>query len=92
MLRDLAKSPEVFGTPAQPAYNKTGRVERWRQSGFMRDASEFWLLAQVMVVACTTKTSNPHSALGDHEAPVEFDQADMKDLKRFLTEFNSSLE
>jgi hypothetical protein len=94
-LRELLRFQEAFGTPAPAAGHDAVRIERWRQPGFMKEALQFWLLGQIMF-----ESKNPNQLdksppkLGDdnnNEAPIQFDQPCMSDLKQYLRRFDRTL-
>lgn len=79
---------ELFGTPAQATGNDTARVERWRQTGFMKDALQFWLLGQFMLDSKTSRNLDKNSKTNKKVAPSQFDQPCMSDLKHYLSKFD----
>lgn len=93
IIRELALPREVFGTPAQPAYSAVRGDERWRRSGFMKDAGEFWLLAKFMFddMESTSHGNGRLSAFGDDGPADTFDQITMRDLRRLVSHFNRAL-
>ncbi|KAK5059884.1 hypothetical protein LTR84_009767 [Exophiala bonariae] len=84
MLRELMRFQELFGTPAQPLENGSVQGERWKQTGFMKDALQFWLLAQVMLDSKNSGRLDKRSGSSDNSSPCQFDQPSMRDLKRYL--------
>ncbi|KIW71365.1 hypothetical protein, variant [Phialophora macrospora] len=90
-LRELRRFREAFGTPAQGTGDDAMRMERWRQTGFMKEALQFWLLGQIMVESKRPSQRDQSPKLGDNDAPIQFDQPCMNDLKQYLRSFDRTL-
>ncbi|KEF62012.1 uncharacterized protein A1O9_03584 [Exophiala aquamarina CBS 119918] len=84
-LRKLMRFRENFGTPAQSTGDEITQRERWRQTGFMKDAMQFWILGQIMLDSKRTRSLEKGSRTGDNNAPSQFDQPYMSDLKQYLS-------
>jgi hypothetical protein len=76
---------ENFGTPAQSKGDETARQGRWRQAGFMKEALQFWILGQIMLDSTRSRSLDKDSRTGDNNAPSQFDQPCMSDLKQYLS-------
>lgn len=89
-LRELMRFRENFGTPVQATGNDTVHGERWRQSGFMKDALQFWLLGHIMLDSKPSRSLDKGSTLSENNAPSQFDQPCMNDLKHYLSIFGGN--
>ncbi|KFY33150.1 hypothetical protein V495_08385 [Pseudogymnoascus sp. VKM F-4514 (FW-929)] len=73
-LRELKGLREPLGTPAQSTGDESTRGERWRQTGFMKDALQFWLLGQIMLDSKRSRDLDKGSKTGDNNPCSQFDQ------------------
>ncbi|KAJ5950516.1 uncharacterized protein N7479_008929 [Penicillium vulpinum] len=60
--------------------------EPWRRDGFMRSASEYWLLCNVLLESIRSNT-------GEHNVSKrmlgKYDQTDMEQVRQLITQFNA---
>ncbi|KAH7080864.1 hypothetical protein FB567DRAFT_114394 [Paraphoma chrysanthemicola] len=83
-LRALMPPEETFQTPAAFTSEEPAREERWRQTGFMKDALQFWLLAQIMLDSKKSPGLEEGPSSRDDNSPPRFDQPCMSHLKHYL--------
>jgi hypothetical protein len=83
-LRELSRFQENFGTPAQSSGDDAAQWERWKQTGFMKDAMQFWILGQIMLDCKRFQGLDKGSKSYDNNASIQFDQPCMSDLKHYL--------
>ncbi|KIW77862.1 hypothetical protein Z517_07695 [Fonsecaea pedrosoi CBS 271.37] len=86
MLGSQGSTRQAFGTPSPS--EQTGELSegRWRGAGFMKDALQFWFLAQIMLRSAQDEKTDPqYTALSTlSNSQTEYDQASMAGLKALL--------
>ncbi|KAJ5457036.1 hypothetical protein N7530_012310 [Penicillium desertorum] len=91
-LRELMRPREAFGTPAQLTGDESARGERWRQTGFMKDALQFWLLGQIMLDSKRSRNLDKDSKTGNNNLTSQFDQPGMSNLKQYLSKLGEDYQ
>ena len=75
-LQKHMHAPESFATPLPPEEGPVDSLDRWRNSGFMKEAIQFWLIAQLLVDELKAnkglRGASPFTEKANH-----YDQADM---------------
>jgi hypothetical protein len=79
-----------FGPPACSINDEPASGERWRQTGFMKDALQFWLLGQIMLDRKRSRNRDKGSATSTNNPPSQFDQACMSNLKQYLSKLSQN--
>ncbi|KAJ8061506.1 hypothetical protein OCU04_009320 [Sclerotinia nivalis] len=91
-LGELMGLREPLGTPAQSTGGGSARGERWRQTGFMKDALQFWLLGQIMLDSKRSRNLDKGSKTGDNNPRSQFDQPCMTNFKQYLSKLGEDYQ